>query len=336
MPEEITPPVALQLPFPELEKKDIAIRNDLRSDEFKHIIQTTGTYRIDITHIVERPGFNVRRVYNGLEELADSIDANDLETPLTVDVMKDGTVYVERGHRRLRALRILYERYLERDEVELFKERFGLIDCFVNPNTTTELERIKGLYSSNHFSPLSPVENSDIVQRLKLYYEYTHDQIAKELGMSRQSVDNYAKIAELPDNIKQALMDNAMSLNAALRVIRQVKDAEERAQVFEEMMSAKTTNVKNMNTGGNNERDMGGPLGENSDDDIEEEMKDFDTTSEEVEGMNECIQMLDKVTVMIARLNDTHPALVLDIDPLLGATRIRCEKTRDYLIKTQK
>jgi KorB domain. len=70
-----------------------------------------------------------------------------------------------------------------------------------------------------------------------------HEEIASQLGISRQSVDNYAKIAELPDDVKQGLTDNRISLNSALSIMRKLKDEVQRAEAFENMLSGKTTKI---------------------------------------------------------------------------------------------
>lgn len=310
--------MTLQLPFREFEKTEVATRDIVRKHE--SVIMGRQTYKIKVSAIQVRDGFNARKSYGDIQELADMIEANGIITPLTVDILKDGTIYVERGHRRLAALKLLFEKYEE-------NSLFDYVECFVNSATTTELDRIKAIYTSNTIQPLSPVENAEVVKRLKVYYELTNEKIAQELGISRQSVDNYAKIADLPDDVKQALNDHRVSLNSALSVMRKLKDEVERAAAFENLLSGKTTNL--------NASASSGLIGSEIKDDPEEEDEKLTTTSKEVEGLNECITMLDKLTVNAQPFKEVNEQFVQDLEYFISAIAHRIEETRKYLLKTQ-
>lgn len=310
--------MTLQLPFREFEKTEVATRDIVR--KHKDVIMGRQTYKVKVSAIQVRDGFNARKSYGDIQELANMIEVNGIITPLTVDILKDGTIFVERGHRRLAALKLLFEKYVE-------NSLFDYVECFVNSNTTTELDRIKAIYTSNTIQPLSPVENAEVVKRLKVYYELTHEEIAKELGISRQSVDNYAKIADLPDDIKQALSDQRISLNNALSVMRKLKDDVQRAEAFENLLSGKTTNL--------NSSPSSGLPGKEIEESPEEENEKLDTTSKEVAALNECITMLDKLIVKCQPFKEVNEQFVQDVEYLTGAILHRIQETREYLLKTQ-
>ena len=305
-----------QLPFKEFEKSEIATRDIVRKHE--SVTMSRQTYQIKIAAIQVREGFNARKFYTGIEELADMIFANGIVTPLNVDILKDGTIYVERGHRRLAALKLLQERHGDYMEY---------VECFVNNSNTTELERLKAIYTSNTIQPLSPVENAEVVNRLKVYYELNHQQIAAELGISRQSVDNYAKIAELPDDVKQGLADERISLNSALSIVRKLKDDVVRAEAFENLLSGKNTNL--------NSSASVGVIGKEIKEDPEEDNEQLTTDSEQVTSLNECIGMLDKMTVKCAPLKESNEQFVQDMEYYISAILHRIEETKKHLIKTQ-
>lgn len=330
-----------ELPFEEFKTEEIAVRSDIRaSTDF--IKNSVAVYKIKFEKILERPGFNARHNYEGLEELADSIFSNDLKTPLTVDFLKDGRVYVERGHRRLRAIAILKKRFEDAGSISDFEERFGWIECFINTNQVTELDRIKAIYTSNHFFPLSPLENSEIIMRLKRHYNYTHDQISKELGISRQSVDNYAKIAELSEETQTALKTGDVSLNQCLSILRKVKSDEERQEAFQALLSGKGTNLNSkpsqkQPSGMSDFKDTDGKNNA-EDDDIGD---GNNSTSDEVQAVNECIQMIDKTDYNLGEIekgieNDSSLAIARDCHALIESTQKRLEMLKKYLIKTQK
>lgn len=310
--------MTLQLPFREFEKTEVATRDTVRKHD--SVIMGRQTYKIKVSAIQVRDGFNARKSYGDIQELANMIEANGVISPLTVDILKDGTIFVERGHRRLAALKLLFEKYEENN-------LFDYVECFVNSATTTELDRIKAIYTSNTIQPLSPVENAEVVKRLKVYYELTNEKIAQELGISRQSVDNYAKIADLPDDIKQALNDHRVSLNNALSIMRTLKNDVERVAAFEALLSGKTTNL--------NSSPSSGLAGKEIKDDPEEEDEKLTTTSKEVEGLNECITMLDKLTVKCQPFKEVNEQFVQDAEYFISAILHRIEETREYLLKTQ-
>lgn len=304
-----------QLPFKEFEKSEIATREIVRKHE--DVTMSRQTYQIKISAIQVREGFNARKIYTGIEELADMILANGIVTPLTVDILKDGTIYVERGHRRLAALKLLQER----------DDSFEYVECFVNNTNTTELERLKAIYTSNTIQPLTPVENAEVISRLKIYYEFTHQQIAEQLGISRQSVDNYAKIAELPDDVKYGLAHNDISLNTALSIMRKLKDDVERAAAFENALSGKTTSL--------NSSASSGLIGKEIKENPEEDDEQLTTDSEQVTSLNECIGMLDKMVVKCAPLKESNDQFVQDMEYYISAILHRIEETKKHLIKTQ-
>jgi len=319
---------SLQLPFMEIEKEEMAVRQDVRNNP--EIIKARETYKVPVASINVREGFNARKFYTGIEELADMVEANGVITPITIDVLKDGRIYVERGHRRLKALRLLRDRYLEANRIHEFLERFEYVECFVNKSSVTELDRIKALYTSNHICPLSPVENSEVVNRMKVYYSMKHEEIASQLGISRQSVDNYAKIAELPDDVKQGLTDNRISLNSALSIMRKLKDEVQRAEAFENMLSGKTTKITSSPVDSNPFKNI------NKDALVEDPEKEDDklkNTSQEVEEVNNCIQMVDKISVMSDK---AEKQMASDIQFLTSSIQRKLEVIRDYLIKSQK
>ena len=331
--------ILIELPYEEIKKSDIAPRDLVRTMKDK-ISSHRQTFKIKLDAIEFRSGFNKRRKYNKIEELAASIKANGIVTPLHVDILKNGKIYVERGHRRIMALLFLKDQFESEGQLEQFLNRFVYVECFVNSTDTTELDRIKGFRTSNEFEPFSPVENADIVMMLKDHYGMSHHEIAKDLGISRQSVDNYAKISVLPDDIKQSLSDGNMSLNEALRSAKRLKDANDSIDDIQQETSAKGTNVKNSApSNGPRLSDIGD--NEEIDDErksaqAEKEDSKLDTTSAEVMMMQESIQMVDKLTVMIERLFDTHPQFVGDANKLMVAIQYRLETTKNYLIKTQK
>lgn len=95
----------LTLPYEEITK--LANRDYLRKN---FTISGRVAYKIQFGKIEERDNFNKRKVYDEIEELAQSILINGLKEPLVLDILHDGRAIVEQGHRRRRAIQLLIDR----------------------------------------------------------------------------------------------------------------------------------------------------------------------------------------------------------------------------------
>jgi len=206
----------LQLPYEEI--TEVAGRSFLR-DNFSPGRQL---YKIELEKIKERDGFNKRIVYDGIDELAESIKNYGLKEPLVVDVLKNGSVFVEKGHRRLRALKKLM------DAGELPENR---IECFVNSSSVTEVDRLENIYLSNNLAvQLNLVEQAALVFERKTYFgKISNDEIGKRLHMSRQKVDYLLKIGEAPDDVRHTILEKNMNLKDAMAFLDSIKEAQKEA-----------------------------------------------------------------------------------------------------------
>jgi ParB-like chromosome segregation protein Spo0J len=206
----------LQLPYEEI--TEVAGRNFLR----ENFSPGRQLYKIELEKIKERDGFNKRIVYDGIDELAESIKNYGLKEPLVVDVLKSGIVYVEKGHRRLRALQKL------QTAGELSENR---IECFVNGGNVTEIDRLENIYLSNNLAiQLNLVEQAALVfQRKTCFGKISNDEIGKRLHMSRQKVDYLLKIGEAPDDVRHTILEKNMSLKDAMAFLDSIKGAQKEA-----------------------------------------------------------------------------------------------------------
>lgn len=201
-----------QLTLPYEEITEVANRNFLR-DNFRR--SNREVYQIPFSNLEEREGFNKRIVFEDIEELAQSIKEQGLKEPLTVDVLPDGRVFIEKGHRRFKALQMIVEQGGNVDYVE----------CYPNPKSVTELQRMTDIYTSNmHSCKLTAIEQAAVVFDLKHNFGKTSSEgIAEKLGISRQKVDMLLLIAEAPDDIKEQIKLNTMGITEACNLVRQQK-----------------------------------------------------------------------------------------------------------------
>src|SRR5438128_1248833 len=98
-------PQQLGLPYAEI--TSVATRKIVRAN-----VQRGGreTVFVDIDNISIREGFNLRKVYTGIADLAKFILSNGLPGPLVIDMLPDGTCFIEQGHRRYKALKKIQEK----------------------------------------------------------------------------------------------------------------------------------------------------------------------------------------------------------------------------------
>jgi DNA-binding XRE family transcriptional regulator len=169
-----------------------------------------------------------------LQELADAL-FNHPETvdPMVLDIVKDGERIVgkvDEGHRRLRAhwLNVKAGRYTEDVYVEFY----------YNKAEVTELDRmVRQMTSNMNFKEeLRPYEQATVAWNVKnLYSEkpLSHEQVAKLLRVSRQTVDNLIKISSADDRMKQEMITADMNLKDCLELVsskkkldKQTNDAE--------------------------------------------------------------------------------------------------------------
>lgn len=211
-------PEQLSLPYEVIEK--VANRNYLR-DNFKR--GNRETYHIPEEMILERDGFNDRIIYEGLDELKDSLVANGLLDPLVVDVLPDGRVFVDEGYRRIRAIRMAKVG---------FPHLFHTVECFVNGSDVTELQRAIRIHASNSCREiLKPVERANNAYKIKFGFgeEKSNEEVAKLLHVSRQTIDNLIKIATASDTIKNEILMADMSITEAIKYLSGQKKAKKEA-----------------------------------------------------------------------------------------------------------
>lgn len=208
----------LQLPYEEVA---VAGRNFIRNDQ-RITSGSRISYWIPFDEITVRDGFNHRKDYGDVSDLAQWIKdhGSQLPEPLLLDVLKDGRVQIVRGHRRREAILLL-----------ISKGEFNPktpVEFFVNNTQVTEFEKMADQYLSNNGAKsFTVLESAEVAFSLKYNFgrELTDEQVASAMGVSRQTVTNYITLASQPDDIKQLIRSNELSINDAMDKIRANKKA---------------------------------------------------------------------------------------------------------------
>ena len=222
-----------QKPF--ILENNIATRAQVRSNP-DNIKNTDGLYKVNIDLIRIRPDFNPRQKPEGmLEELWEQILqipqlANDIYEnggpidPILGDIYKeDGCFYITEGERRFRAIRHLIA--TGRD-CYFGDPKHPVCDVRVllNPSDTTDKERERIALTSANKMQLTPLQRGHYYKRFKDKYEMSNDEVAKYIGgLSRQTVDNYVNLLEMPEDIQLQVEEGRLSISKALEGYRESK-----------------------------------------------------------------------------------------------------------------
>lgn len=328
---EKQPEVALTLPYAEL--TDLALSRDARRKVFKDIDATLAreTRYIDISAIHIRDGFNWRikpenmameQWLSELEipELAMNILAtNGVTSPLEGDLTSDGKFFLTEGYRRNLAILYLIEEGHEHYDNGMSVKQ---VEVMVNDKETTELDRMVRIFTSQYNKKLKPMELAMGLLRIKKTYSMTHEQIAANIGMSRQWVDNKIALAEEPEPIRTAIDNGQLSETAAIKLKKSVTTETARVHKVQESID---NNI---------------PLTVATADNLKKEKMEaaagelFDCTNEKNEAemnLSEAINMTDKITMLIKNMPAQYRD---DVENWLGKMRTKMESAREYVKKS--
>jgi|AntRauTorcE11897_2_1112592.scaffolds.fasta_scaffold00766_10 ParB family chromosome partitioning protein len=193
--------------------------------------QNDAIFWVEVEKIKPNP-YQPRRNFNEerLRDLAESIRQYGVLQPLTVTrkeyVKEDGGLKVEyeliAGERRHRASQLAN---LSQVPVII---RSGEEDSQVK----LELAIIENLQRED----LNPVERAEAFSQLAEEFEFTHKEIAKKIGKSREYVSNSMRLLKLPEEIKQAIINGQMTEGHA-RPIMMLRDKPEHQEtLFKEVV----------------------------------------------------------------------------------------------------
>lgn len=185
--------------------------------------------KILLEKIQIRPGFNPRRqngvsedaweIILGIPSLADGIYAsNGPNDPILGDIHSDGTFYITEGERRTRALR-----HLMRTDREIYPngQRVCEVTILLNPPKTTDLERKRRALSADNKLKLKAMDRAYYYLSFKTENDMSNEQIAKFLGISRQSVDMYILATELPEEQQEEIDNGSLKISTAIAAYRE-------------------------------------------------------------------------------------------------------------------
>ena len=168
---------------------------------------------IDYSAIVPNQ-FQPRKEFNEEEisSLAQSISIHGLLQPILVRQKAANNYEIISGERRLRALR-----FLGKDK----------IPCVVRQNVSDREISEMALVENIQREDLNDIEKADAYQQLILDHDYSHDQLAKQIGKSRTAITNTLRLLNLPEEIKAMIREKKISTGHA-RALLAIEDNNKR------------------------------------------------------------------------------------------------------------
>lgn len=133
-----------------------------------------------------------------LAALSASIKEQGIIQPLLIRRLDDGYELVA-GERRLRAAKLA---------------GYQDVPCVIKDLTEKQLLEMS-LVENIQRENLNPMEESDAYHRLITEFELTQEEAAIHVGKSRSAVANFLRLRQLPESIKESIVDGALSMGHA-------------------------------------------------------------------------------------------------------------------------
>lgn len=137
-----------------------------------------------------------------LRELADSIRTNGVIQPILVRETEAGFEVIA-GQRRLRAAKLTGLEY---------------IPALVRDAGDQEMLEL-ALVENIHRTDLNPIERASAYQKYITTFSLTQTEAADRLGEDRSVVANYLRLLDLPQEIKQMLIDRTLTMGHARAIL---------------------------------------------------------------------------------------------------------------------
>lgn len=166
---------------------------------------------LPIEDIVPSPSQPRRHFDEGkLSELAESIKRVGLLQPILVRP-RGGKYEVVHGERRYRACKLAGKETI-RAEIRELSER-----------EVVEIQLIENLQREN----LNPIEEAETFRRLVEDFGYTHEEVGKRIGKSREYVTNKLRLLKLPSEVQKKVRERLLSEGHAKAILSLGKNVEQ-------------------------------------------------------------------------------------------------------------
>lgn len=192
--------------------------------EDESAVSENEVVNIDYSSIVPNQ-FQPRKEFNQEEinSLAQSISIHGLLQPILVRQKSAESYEIISGERRLRALRSL-----GKDKIPC------VVRQKVSDRETTEMALVENIQRED----LNDIEKADAYQQLILNHDYSHEQLAKQIGKSRTAITNTLRLLNLPEEIKTMMREQKLSMGHA-RALLAIEDNDNRLMFANKIITEK-------------------------------------------------------------------------------------------------
>ena len=175
---------------------------------------------------IERSPYQPRREFREeeLKELAESLKNNGLVQPPTVRRNAQGRYELIAGERRLRAAQLAGWAKIRVTLVEADDQTAAVM------TTTENLQR----------EDLNPIEEAVSYRTLQDRFNLTQAEVAEKVGKGRATVANATRLLELPEEVKQLVATQLLSVGHA-KVLLSVEDEKERVLLARDCVNDQLT-----------------------------------------------------------------------------------------------
>lgn len=193
-------------------------------EEDVHISTENEIVTIDYSVITPNQ-FQPRKEFNEEEinNLAQSIEIHGLLQPILVRQKAANEFEIISGERRLRALRSL-----GRDKIPC------VIRSKVSDREMMEMALIENIQRED----LNDIEKADAYQQLIINHDYSHEQLAKQIGKSRTVITNTLRLLNLSEEIKAMVREKVISMGHA-RALLAIEDNNKRLVLAKKIIEDK-------------------------------------------------------------------------------------------------
>ncbi|HPI37344.1 MAG TPA: ParB/RepB/Spo0J family partition protein [Ignavibacteriaceae bacterium] len=186
-------------------KNETIISEQAVNAEFNNHPETEVITKIPVSDIFPNP-FQPRLTFDtdAMEELKKSILTNGLIQPITVRRYHGEKYQLISGERRLKA----------------FKEiGYKTIPAYILDVVSDEIMLAMALIENIQRERLNPIEVGLAYKRLMEECNLSHEQIAERVGKDRSTVANSIRLLKLPEEVKEALITDSISMGHARALI---------------------------------------------------------------------------------------------------------------------
>lgn len=167
---------------------------------------------------------------NGIIELAQSIEEQGLIQPILLkEIFEEKKYKIIVGERRYRAFK-----FLKRKTIPAIIKNFS-----------EEKLMAVALVENIQRNQLNVLEEAEAYNQLIHKYQYTHEQLSKIIGKSRSHITNLLRLLTLPDEVKNMLLEEKLTMSHARSLVNKSDAASLANEILENKLSVR--DIENTN-----------------------------------------------------------------------------------------